>query len=280
MTLSNFILIWLKNFVQIECKPSTEVMYRSVVNSHILPSSLSQMLLEDIKPVHGMEFRAYLMERNLKGRSINKVLIVLKTMLNKAVELQYIPFNPLKSLKLLKLKPRKYELWTQEQIDLFKASETPWKPVIYLALFGGLRLGEIASLTRSDVFMEYRYIVLKDTKNGEDRKVPMCSELLAEMIAIMPTYYTNEILPDDRLFPIDDRTFTQKIFVPLCKRLGLPVIRFHDLRHLFATIYKQRGGDLFCLSKILGHSSVKITEQTYLHVDMNSIQADYDRIFK
>jgi site-specific recombinase XerD len=60
---------------------------------------------------------------------------------------------------------------------------------------------------------------------------------------------------------------------------GLPsTLRLHDLRHTFASLYLADGGDIFKLCKILGHSSVSITERTYAHLMPTAFEADYKRV--
>jgi integrase/recombinase XerD len=55
-------------------------------------------------------------------------------------------------------------------------------------------------------------------------------------------------------------------------------MRLHDLRHSFASLFLLDGGDIFKLSKILGHSSVAITERTYAHLRPDAYEADYGRV--
>jgi site-specific recombinase XerD len=68
-------------------------------------------------------------------------------------------------------------------------------------------------------------------------------------------------------------------FKDAADRAGLPkALRVHDLRHTFASLFLVDGGDIFKLSRILGHSSVKITADTYAHLKPTAYVEDYGRV--
>ena len=69
------------------------------------------------------------------------------------------------------------------------------------------------------------------------------------------------------MFNINPRTFTSTKLKLNCLEIDIRPIRFHDLRHTFATRYLAKGGDITHLSLILGHSSVKITQDIYVHLN-------------
>ncbi|MBX3159530.1 MAG: tyrosine-type recombinase/integrase [Deltaproteobacteria bacterium] len=71
----------------------------------------------------------------------------------------------------------------------------------------------------------------------------------------------------------------RKPFKEAVEMAGLPpALRLHDLRHTFASLFLIDGGDIFKLSKILGHSSVAITERTHAHLKPDAYEADYGRV--
>lgn len=68
-------------------------------------------------------------------------------------------------------------------------------------------------------------------------------------------------------------------FKQAAKRAGLPdALRFHDLRHTFASHWVLDGGDIFRLSKILGHANVTITQKVYAHLAPEAWEQDYHRV--
>lgn len=71
----------------------------------------------------------------------------------------------------------------------------------------------------------------------------------------------------------------RKPFKNAIEHAELPsVMRLHDLRHSFASLFLIDGGDIFKLSKILGHATVTITERTYAHLKPDAYEADYGRV--
>jgi integrase len=76
-----------------------------------------------------------------------------------------------------------------------------------------------------------------------------------------------------------NKTSVFRPFKAAVERAGLPKkLRLHDLRHTFAGLFLASGGDIFKLSKILGHSSVAITQQVYAHLHPNAFAEDYSRV--
>ena len=96
-------------------------------------------------------------------------------------------------------------------------------------------------------------------KKGRQRYVPMTPEL-AEEIRRYPA-----VLGEDRILPPEagatsGRQRADKSFANLLQRAKIRNFRFHDLRHTFASWYMMCGGDLYELSKLLGHSNISMTE--------------------
>jgi integrase len=92
------------------------------------------------------------------------------------------------------------------------------------------------------------------------RYVPMCSELASE-IQRYPA-----VIGEDRIFPprrgaTGERQRVEGSFETVLELAGIEGFRFHDLRHTFASWFMMKGGDLYELAKILGHSNIKMTER-------------------
>ena len=266
MKLQEFIAFWLTNIVSIECKKSTALNYKTVTNKHIIPT-LGGALLQDISLKDAYDFRSHISSKGLSTTTVNKIINCFKIILNHAVDLKYIDTNPITTLKFLPEEDTNIQSLTIEQIQAISSSNLAFKDLYMFTLYTGLRIGEVAALTAEDVVIDDNYIVVSktlsrfgitSTKSKKVRKVPLtedCKNIICKY------------LTKDRLFDIDPRSFTTVILARDCELLGIPKMRFHDLRHTFATRYLASGGNITHLSLILGHSSVKITQDIYVHLN-------------
>jgi integrase len=147
-----------------------------------------------------------------------------------------------------------------------------------LSLYAGLRFGEIASLTWGDVDLDRGLLTLRDTKSGKTRVAFITEKIRAEVFDVLTPGK-----PDDLVFP--DRNGGRMIqvsavFLRTVKELGLndgitdPRLKvcFHTCRHTFASWLVERGTDLFQVSKLLGHSTIALTER-YSHLRPDTLQA-------
>lgn len=136
--------------------------------------------------------------------------------------------------------------------------------LVLIAVGTGMRKGEIFRLEWGDIQYDEGLIdVRAKLKKGRVRHIPMPPGL-AEEIRRYP-----KVEGEDRILPPEPgatsgRQRADKSFADLLKRAQIRDFRFHDLRHTFGSWYMMRGGDLFELSKILGHANIKMTER-YAH---------------
>jgi integrase len=162
-----------------------------------------------------------------------------------------------------------------------------------VSVYTGIRPGELAGLRTKDILMERRLMVIERsyeeaTKNGEVRYVP----ILDPLIPILKTWLATA--PGPLLFPnragniLDDRArLFNEIFHRVLKRANFPqgerngkpssYIRYYDLRHTFASHWVKNNGEIFKLSKILGHKSIQMTMR-FAHMQPDAFLEDYDRL--
>jgi integrase len=133
--------------------------------------------------------------------------------------------------------------------------------LVLIAVATGMRRGEIFRLEWEDILYSEGLIVVRARlKKGKIRLVPMPPEF-AEEIRRYPA-----VMGEDRILPPEPGATTgrqraDKSFHELLERAKIRDFRFHDLRHTFASWYMMSGGDLYELSKLLGHSNIKMTER-------------------
>ncbi|HEU5342514.1 site-specific integrase [Edaphobacter sp.] len=169
---------------------------------------------------------------------------------------RYLSEDELRALKIA-LDERMYRKGTK---DLNKTN-LRLRLIVLIAVTTGMRSGEIFRLCWSDVmYGEGLLAVRAKLKGGKMRYVPMPPELAVE-IRRYPA-----VIGEDRILPPEPgtRSGRQRVegsFEDLLARAGIQDFRFHDLRHTFASWYMMKGGDLYELAKILGHSNIKMTER-------------------
>jgi site-specific recombinase XerD len=145
-----------------------------------------------------------------------------------------------------------------------------------------LRISEALALSRDAVDFDNLLICVRAGKGGKHRMVPMSFELRKRVWK----YATRTQSPQQR-FLFETRNHTrmtvrniQRDFNRLCRRLRIEGVRTspHTLRHTFAISYLRAGGNLFYLSKILGHTSVQTTERYLQSLQVEDLQAVHNRL--
>ena len=172
-----------------------------------------------------------------------------------------------------------------------------------VALHCGLREGEILGLKWSDVDMDAGTLQVKRTlsealagrrfeppKNGKGRSVKLTARAVdalrdhltrqIEEIESLGDRYRDQglVFPSQVDTPMNAKNLTARSFKPLLKRAKLPNIRFHDLRHTFATLMLQNGEHPKVVQEMLGHATIAITLDTYSHVLPNMQRDAVDRL--
>jgi integrase len=244
--------------------------------------------LDSITPFLVESFRSEII-KDLSPKSVNNCMDLLSSIFRKAEEWGMIERNPVR-LKSLKLSDRKYGWWEDKAhitAFLFEARKTPYFAVFKLALECGLRLGEIVGLSKRDIDFErcqvhiHRQWLAKHacygpTKGRKERFVPFSPhsgivEALKEAIARSPhpeaivvTRTGQRILPGK---------LSEYHFHKIVTKSKVPRIRFHDLRHTFASWYMIQVGDIWSLKSILGHVDIQTT-QRYAHLSVKHHKVD------
>ena len=169
---------------------------------------------------------------------------------------------------------------------------------IMLALYTGMRLGEICALKWEDIDLEHKIIHVRHTisriKNQDPsvdaktvlildtpktktsrRDIPISSKLF-RFLDMAHRNECNYVISGDTNF-MSPRTFEYR-FQKKLDCCGVPRINFHGLRHTFATRCIERGVDIKSLSEILGHANVGITLNTYVHSSMDQKRKQIEKL--
>ncbi|MCL6573905.1 MAG: site-specific integrase [Bacillus sp. (in: Bacteria)] len=322
ITLLKFFDDWLEKYARAALTPDTQTNYVYILKSRILPV-YGHMKLSDIQTIHVVNFMNDLKkdgrrmdgkEGSLSSSTIANCYRAFDNILSRATEWKLIKENPASSVKHPKVKMKKSEVYSKEDItellSLLEKYPFHWRVLVLLAISTGAREGEIAALEwkhidfeKSTVLIEQSItdatgegVKVKSTKNEKYRVVSLPGPLL-QMLRKLKFQRTNE------KSQIDDRWEWEYNFFIFSNEFGKPIrpdsisqwwrrlikkskikkIRFHDLRHTSATLLINEGVHAKVISERLGHADISTTMNIYGHVLSEADQAaasHFDSFFK
>jgi integrase len=299
LSLNAYLYQWLEGYVKTNCSPRTYDGYKSIVECHITPK-LGQILLNQLQPHHIQQLYTHLLSEgraNRKGtlsaRTVLHIHRVLFQALNYAVRQTLLIRNPAEFVDPPKARKPKMRTLTPNEVSklLGTITGTRYYPIIYTAISTGLRQAELlglrwrdsdldlATLSVSQVLYKRRGVCqFKEPKSAHSRRRLDLSPSLSLFLRKHKINQQAERLllgktldEDDLVFsnlngtPIDPGTLTHN-FAKIAKKAGLEHLRFHDLRHTFASLMLITGVHPKIVSEMLGHSSVAFTLDVYSHV--------------
>jgi len=239
-------------------------------------------------------------ELPLSARTVNLCLALVRSILNFAVANGHITASPVSRLGrgrfMLPLEKVKMAPPIEKPEDVGrllvalrdlgdKYQRRELHPFFATLAYTGIRRGEALGLRWSDVDFERRILTVRHsydgpTKSSKHRTVPMPSPL----VAVLRAWKLAEPWGGTLCFPnAEGATYSRnaKLEAFLHEALGmvgLPRIRVHDLRHVFASHFVMAGGDIFAVQRILGHSTPQLTADTYAHLAPGHLASEADRI--
>jgi integrase len=252
--------------------------------------------LDKIKRDQVEEFASSLVTKGLSKDSIRLILATLRRILGRAKRHGLIPDNPATALgefyKQAPVRHAEIQPLTADEVPRFleavlKNSPQHY-PIFLSAIHTGLRSGELAGLQWGDLDENGKFLVVRRgivrgkvslTKSGKIRKVDVSDSLLAALLDLrrkrkeaLLAVGKNELPATDWIFENreggfqDMKNLKNRHFHKCLQKAGLRHIRFHDLRHTFASLLIQNGESLTYVKEQLGHSSIKITVDVYGHL--------------
>ena len=228
--------------------------------------------IDEVRKAHVAGFISELKKAGRKTPTIRRYLATLSSLFSFAERSGWIIQNPILHLDkraIPEAQPRTRFLSRDEYRRLLAASSSHLRPLIEMAVETGMRLEELLSLKWEQVDLERREVRLVLTKSKRPRMVPLSDKAVAVLVAgtrdrrASPYVFINSATGERY------RTI-QRAFRTVCRRAGLEDLRFHDLRHTFASWAVQSGVDLYPLSRILGHSTLQMTTR-YAHLSTSHL---------
>jgi len=272
-----------------EAKESTLSQRDYIVRAHILPY-FAKKKVEKVKPMDVENFIQWLKSKGMATSSVVNVRGYLLALFNKAVDLELVEKNPVSNIKVKKEKKNKV-VWkveeAQEFLEFCEERSLYWL-AYYLALYGGMRIGEICALRWEDIregsiFIERtaaqvkgRWIIQTPKTDGSIREIPL-NKTLEEKLEIWKEYKKDDWLFSGKNQFIIPNTIRND-FNRLVANTELPDIDFHDMRATHITMLLDAGVPVHIVAKRVGHSDISMTLNVYSRVHDDRLKESSDKI--
>lgn len=289
LTFKAFALRWLDEYAKGKVKESTYADYEGSVRVHLIPAfgdlPLCRITLEDIQRF----VNSKLHDGQLSPKRINNILVPLKEMFKHAVRWNYLDENPALYVEKPRIIRQEMDFLTPEEIKLFlNAVEPRYQALFHMACLTGLRRGELLACKWSNLDLTRRQYFVKESLY-RDKFVEPKSALSKRAVNLSPTLIRilekHKVEQDKQILklgaeyqrldlifcqdngkPLDANNMVKRVFIPALKRAQLRRIRFHDLRHSYASLLIDQGENPKYIQNQLGHSSIQITMDRYGHL--------------
>ena len=293
MTFGDWLQFWYNNYCKPGVRESTRACYEGRIRLHILPSlghiKLNKLTENDLQQFYtNLKKGGRLNKTNIYGPGLSDRMVrschaTCRAALEKAKEMHLISRNTAIGRKLPPKKAREMQVLTPEEIQRFliQAKEDGYYEMFLLELCSGMRRGELLALEWRDL----------NFKTGELRIDKQVTFLNGQTVCSKPK--TKEsmrtiVLPRSLVEVLKEyrKTVESKLMFPspakvgdeyrnpcsvgstmrlILDRAGCKHVRFHDLRHTFATMALENGMDIKTLSSVIGHKSSATTLDIYAH---------------
>ncbi len=268
--------------VEVNCKPSTRDGYEGYLKNHLNPF-FGDMKLIDITPIMVKEFIKQKLETGRVNSTVNKYTKLMSEIYSFMIDNDVVNKNPLTRIKALKeTKNDKIRALSTEEVQalLSKTKQVypDFYPLLFTALFTGMRQGELLGLTWSSINWvkgkikidkNYTHGRVGTPKTNKIRYVDMSNELakiLKEWHLACPNGELGLVFPNSEGLHLDANNMLKRRFKPALRRAGIEEIRFHDLRHTYASLLLANGAPMKYVQSQLGHASITMTMDLYTHL--------------
>ncbi|MGN6325729.1 site-specific integrase [Pseudolysinimonas sp.] len=302
LTVAAYLQQWIERRVEDGMRASTAFMYRRYIDQDIVPA-LGALPLTELRK-HNVDAFVQDLRKTRGATTVRRIHATLSSALTFAVKLDLIESNPARNISLPSTGKGKIRIWDVAQVAKFMDATTHERLGAFyeLAVFTGMRRGELIGLSWEDVDLESGEIIVRKqhvqvgkqvvegsikTDAGQDRRVSLGPQAIGALMAWRIRQESEKEAAGDawvdtgRVFTREDGTAVlphsmTQAFNRIVTRAGLPAARLHDLRHVAASLMLAGGTALVVVSKRLGHSNIAVTSDLYSHLltDANKAAAD------
>lgn len=281
---------WICNYAESRVKPSTLRSYKNANSTHLIPA-FGKLRLKDITAAKIDQFIA-LMLKTRKPKTVNNLLIQLKTMLKYAKRRGYLRENPAQDIDNVRLDHREMDFLSPDEIRiLLQHSQEPFKTLFLTAALTGMRRGELLALQWGDIDWNSNTIFVRrnlywhskeDVQPGRPRYQFVSPKSARSERAIVMSPALKEALeihrmtclvgPLDLVFcsreggPLDPDNMIKREFAPALTAAGLRHVSFHSLRHSYTSMLISQGENIKFIQSQVGHASIQTTMDRYGHL--------------
>lgn len=294
--------VWLEDWAKMSLRPSTYQTYKGFLKNHIGPK-IGKTPLEKLTSLEIQRLYKELLEsgrvpskesrckpKGLAPKTVRNLHQMFSSALDVAAAQRLIRSNPAKGCTLPRVERQEMQTLTPDQLAAFfqEAKRSGVYELYYLDLATGLRRGELLGLKWTDIDLQRKTMRIQRSiarQNGSVGEAPLKTKnayrtlpLSEDAVGVLKEQKKKAgdspyVFPSPAGGPMSPDSVLHRLQRVL-KRAGLPRIRFHDLRHTFATLALQNGVDVKTVSGMLGHYSAGFTLDTYAHVTTSAqIQA-------
>ena len=300
-TFEEIVVLWQADKKQY-VKRSTYSAYSLLVNNHLIPAFAGAYdVTEDL--VQSFVFTK--LEQGLSQKSVKDILIVLKMILRFAVKQGFMQHREIDVKFPTERERQELEVLSrssQKQIMEYVQKHFTFMNLgIYICLCAGLRIGEVCALVWDDIDVENGVInvsktiqriyvieggekhteVIIDTPKSKNsiREIPIARDLLKMIKPFKNVVNGSFFVLTNSAQPTEPRTY-RNYYKRLMARLNMPKLKFHGLRHSFATRCIESKCDYKTVSVLLGHSNISTTLNLYVHPNMEQKKKCVEQMFK
>lgn len=244
--------------------------------------------LRDITPMLIEQFKQQrlktktLHKRDRSPATVNRELQVLSKVFSMAYDNGLVETNPMRRVHKLREAPaRERYLTDEEEKRLFAVligRRAHLRPIVVVALQTGMRQGEILGLKWEHVDFDQKTIYIAHTKTGKPRKIPIGTPVAVELRSLR-----QDALSDQHVFSCARTglklTTFRHTWERACKQARISGLRFHDLRHTFATRLRAKGVHEMDIMTLLGHTTLQMTSR-YTHAMPQNLRTAVDSLNK
>ncbi len=293
--------LWQKDKQQY-VKKSTFAAYSLLISNHLLPAFSDKTHIDE-ECVQQFIFTK--LSSGLSPKSVKDILIVLKMILKFGIKHNLIKYQELDIKFPPERERREIEVLSKTNqrkiMDFVKANFSFLNLGIYICLCSGMRIGEICALTWNDIDTESEVInitktiqrvyftneypkhtkIIIDTPKSKNsiRKIPISRDLQRMIKPLKKVVNGSFYVLTNSATPTEPRTY-RNYYKRLIAQLGIPAMKFHGLRHSFATRCIESNCDYKTVSVLLGHSNISTTLNLYVHPNMEQKKLCIERMCK
>ena len=294
MTLGEWLDRWLAEYKDGTIRSGTLEGYRNYIENYIKPQlggkQVSLITTQDVQRMYrrlksgGRVREDAEGSKRLSDSTVRHIHTMLHGAMKAAVQAHIIPKNPTENATVPKSNYKPMQVLNEQELDTFLQAvqkDDTWRDFFYTELMTGLRRGEICALMWRDFDAKAGTLgisrtlhskgqgiyALGDTKTSQGNRTIILPESVAALLRARKKNSISQWIfpqPTSPELPMNPGTAYRRLKT-LLEEAELPSIRFHDLRHTFATLALQNGMDVKTLSAMLGHVSTATTLDIYTH---------------